>query len=150
MKLEHVIKRREIYCASTGQTVQEVAEFMTKKGIGAVPVLDNNNIVGIFTERDLLCRVVAKKKNPKEVKVETVMTKELILASPDSDIKEAIFLMKKYNIRHIPVVKDKELVGIISLRDLLQVEIEDREFDLRVLHEYVHYIPPYAVTKKLS
>jgi len=143
MKIYNLIKNREVVCARTGQTVQEVAELMARNRIGAVPILDGENLVGIFTERDLLHRIVAEKKNPNEVKIEEVMTRELIVAPPECRIKECISLMKKYKMRHILIVKEKDLVGIISLRDLLQVEMDDQKFEIKVLNEYIHYIPPF-------
>ncbi|MEJ2634824.1 MAG: CBS domain-containing protein [Calditrichia bacterium] len=150
MKVKDLIGEREIYCVSTGDFVQKVAELMSEKGIGAVPVLDGTNLVGIFTERDLLRRIIAEKRNPAKTTVEEVMTPELIIASPDFDVQDCVALMRKYNIRHLPVVKETDLAGIISLRDLLNMEIEDKDFEIKVLNEYIHYIPPYAVRKNLS
>ncbi len=145
MKVHELIQEREVYCASTGQTVQDAVDLMAEKGVGALPVLDKGKLVGIFSERDVLRRIIALRKNPAEVKVEKAMTGELIIASPDSEVNECIALMRKYSIRHIPIVKDLKLTGIVSLRDLLQVDLEDKKFEIRVLNEYIHYIPPFAM-----
>ncbi len=145
MKLNEMIKNRMVHCVNVADSVQHAAEIMAQHNIGSVPVLDGDRIVGIFTERDLLTRVIAQKKKPEKVKVSEVMTGELYLTTPDCRISDCISLMKKYNVRHMPVVEGDQLVGIVSLRDLLGVEMEDKDYELRVLHEYIHYIPPYHV-----
>ncbi|MFZ0391745.1 MAG: CBS domain-containing protein [Calditrichia bacterium] len=148
MKLSELLHEKEVFVIRPDQNTQEAAELMAEKGIGALPVVKDDNLVGIFTERDMLKRVIAGKRVPAETNVESVMTKELIVVEPDHDVNDCIALMKKFNIRHIPVVKDNDLTGIISLRDLLQIEIEDKSFEIRVLNEYIHYIPPYKVKEQ--
>jgi CBS domain-containing protein len=150
MQIKDIIQSHEVYCISTGKTVQEAAELMSEKGIGALPVLDGDKLVGILTERDLLRRIIAKKKSPEKVNIEEIMTRELILAPPDMDLKECASLMRRYNIRHLPVADGDNLVGIISQRDLLKIEIDDKEYEIQRLHEYIHYIPPYSVTEKVK
>ncbi len=148
MKIFDMIKDRIVHCVKVDDTVQHAAEIMAQHNIGSVPVLDGDRIVGIFTERDLLKRVIAPRKNPEKVKVSDVMTGELYLTTPDCRVSDCIALMKKYNVRHMPVVEGDKLVGIVSLRDLLGFEMDDKTFELRVLREYIHYIPPYYIQQE--
>lgn len=147
MKLKNFLKDREIYCAHLGQYVADVAKLMDEKNIGAVPVLDGDKLVGIFSERDLLKRVVAQGKDPASTRVDDVMTREIMMAPYNCHIKECIAMIQKYQMRHIPIVENDKLVGFISLRDLLQFEMEDKDFEIKVLHEYIHYIPPTETNK---
>ncbi len=144
MFIDKLIENQQICCARVGQTVQEVVEEMAREEIGAVPVLDGDKLVGIFSERDLLMRVIAQRKDPTKMKVEEAMTQEVIAAPVHCTVSECTALVKKFRMRHIPIVDGQTLKGFISMRDLLDSHIEDQDFEIRVLHEYIHYIPPYS------
>lgn len=148
MKIGKLIENKPIFCAKVGQNIQEVVSIMVEHNIGSVTVLEGDKIVGIFTERDLMNKIVGPGKIPSETKIEDVMTRELIVVPPDYDSEDCIRLMGRYKIRHLPVIDKDELKGIISLRDLLREEAEDKTFEVRVLKEYIHYMPPFAVPEK--
>lgn len=131
-----------IYVAPT-DTVRTVAKRMAEKNIGAVPVLDDGRLVGIFTERDIMIRVVAREKNPDQTLVDAVMTRQILTADPDETINECIQKMKSIACRHLPVVAHGKLIGVISLRDLLQVESVEKSEKVDLLQELVTYSADY-------
>ena len=89
-----------------------------------------------------MTRVVAKDLNPQKVLVDEVMTRNLIVASPNDSYAEAMAKMQKAGIRHLIIVDGDQLVGMVSLRDLLQVDINEKSAEIESLHEYIHYTPP--------
>gem|GEM_PF-497186 len=108
--------------ASLEDTVQEIAVLMNKYQIGCVIVVDEEQPVGIVTERDIMKRVVSKGLVPKNLKVVDVMSKPLITASPSMAAGDAAKVMLKWNIKKLPVAEDGQLVGVVTLTDLLRVE----------------------------
>lgn len=137
-----LISGHEVFVISRKQTVLEAAQLMSEKNIGAAPVVENDRVVGIFSERDIMNRVVAKNLDPQKTFVEQVMTKDLIVAAPNETIDQAESIMKQHNIRHLPIVKDDRLVGIVSLRDLIEADLNEKHQELQMVNAYIHYIPP--------
>ena len=139
---QDLISEQELSVISKNQTVFEAAKLMTEKRIGALPVLEGERVVGIFSERDVMNRVVAKNLNPQTTTVEQVMTKDLIVGTPDEDIEAILGRMKQSNIRHLPIVEEGKLVGMLSLRDLLQADLIEKDEEIKIMTAYIHYIPP--------
>jgi CBS domain-containing protein len=137
-----LIAAQDLYVISEQETVYDAARLMAEKRIGAVPVVDGDRVVGIFSERDIMNRVVAKNLNPQKTLVEQVMTKDLIVGSPEEDIEQILYRMKQSNIRHLPIVQSGKLVGILSLRDLLQADLNEKDQEIKIMTAYIHYIPP--------
>ena len=133
---------RELYSVSVDSTVQYAAEYMAARNIGAVTVVEGDRVVGLFSERDLMKRVIAKDRNPKAVTVGEVMTTELIAGSPNDSCQEGISKMRQAKGRHLPILDGHNFLGLISLRDLLEVEMDEQAEELRMLNTYIHYIPP--------
>lgn len=133
---------QEVTVIAKTASVLDAAQKMAQKRIGAVPVLDGDRIVGIFSERDIMTRVVAKNLNPANTTVEHVMTKDLVLGAPEESIELVEQKMKQFNIRHLPIVSGNKLIGIISLRDLLSAELDEKVEEIRMMTAYIHYIPP--------
>jgi CBS domain-containing protein len=117
--INDIIKDRRVYSIASESTVLEAARFMMEHSIGALPVLRDGVLVGIISERDVMNRVVAAGRLPGHTAVTEVMTANPRSVSPDESIDECLFLMKEFGFRHLPVCHDKELKGLISLRDLL-------------------------------
>lgn len=112
------IMTAEILSVEPNLTVQEAAEMMDKSNIGAVVVLSPiKDLIGIFTERDLLKKIVARKKDPAKTKIQEVMTREVMVAQAKDSTWELLEVMARGNFRHLPVVDGRKLVGIISLKD---------------------------------
>ncbi|MCE4609547.1 MAG: CBS domain-containing protein [Desulfurococcales archaeon] len=101
-------------------TVMDAVLIMDKLGIGALPVVDENGrLVGIFTERDLLRRVVARRRDPEKTLIRDVMTPNPVTVKPDESVAEALRIMSSLKVRHLPVVNDAGvLVGIVSIKDI--------------------------------
>jgi CBS domain-containing protein len=121
-----------------GETVIAAVQKMHERHVGAVVVIDQSRVIGIFTERDLLNRVVAVKKDPTNTRVEDVMTERVAACTSDTLLSSCRTAMTKNKMRHLPVVEDGKLVGIISSGDILARELADQDETIRYLHEYMH------------
>src|SRR3989338_10637865 len=106
-------------CAST--TLLECAKIMSEKHVGAVVVKDNSHSIGILTEQDIVRKAVAKSASTNE-SVKTFMETKLITITPDADIYDALIKMRDNNIRHLPVVEDNKMVGLLTIKDILKIE----------------------------
>ena len=100
------------------QSAGDAAGLMANHDFGAVPLVRDDELVGIVTDRDLVVRVMAKRRDPTEVKLDEIATKDLRTVSPDLELHEARDLMERHKIRRLPVVKDNALVGMLSLGDV--------------------------------
>ncbi len=122
-------------------TVLEAARKMTAAKVGALAVIENDRLVGIFSERDLMTRVVAQGLDPAAVKVGSVMTQDLVVADADESADACLNRMKQLHVRHLPVVSDNKLVGMLSVRNLLMTVASAKDEELKWLTAYVHYTP---------
>ena len=120
-----LVKDHRVYSIEADHTVLEAARFMLEHHIGALPVLHNGELVGIFSERDILNRVVAVGRTPGTTKVSEVMTANPKSVSVQETVENCLFLMREFGFRHLPLTDGKELKGLVSLRDIpLQVLAE--------------------------
>ena len=119
-------------------TVVEAAALMNEGRIGAVVVTDGDRAVGIFSERDILCRVVATERVPSETLVRDVMTSPMAVCHRDTPLEECKAIMSSKRIRHLPVVEDGQLFGLISSGDILASEVADQQTTIEYLHEYLY------------
>jgi CBS domain-containing protein len=125
-----------------GQSVLDVCRYMTERNVGAVCVFDGTRLVGLFSERDVVQRVIAKGRDPGQVMVDEVMTTGVVVAQPDEDYEVVLDRMRVANVRHLPVVSGEKLMGMLSMRDLLHAHERTREFELQALTDYVYHMPP--------
>lgn len=119
-------------------TVLDAAKEMNKRRIGAVIVSEGERVVGIFTERDILNRIVAAGKDAATTKIAGVMTSPMACCRRDTKISECRALMTTKRIRHLPVVEDGKLYGIISSGDVLANEVVDQQSTIEYLHDYLY------------
>jgi len=119
-------------------TVLDAAKIMNQKKIGAVVVADGDRVIGIFTERDILNRVVAAGKDPKITPIGEVMTSPMACCRRDTRIAECKTVMSQKRIRHLPVVEEGKLYGMISAGDILASEVTDQQATIEYLHEYLY------------
>jgi len=124
---------RDVLTARPEQSIFEVAEILAANNIGALPVVATGRVVGIVSERDIIGRVVVAGIDPKTAKVEATMTKSPVTVDAGATPSRALQLMQQGKFRHLPVLRKGELAGMISLRDLLQVQISSQETELQVL-----------------
>jgi CBS domain-containing protein len=139
-----IVEGRPVYFVLESESVLEAARYMTEHQIGAVPVLEKGyepgvlaQQVGIFSERDLMTRIVAKKMDPASTTVGEVMTRRVAVLREDNTCEEALALMKQLHIRHLPVLVGKEIVGCVSIRDLHEAKVEHREAEIEFLDNYI-------------
>ena len=133
------IKGSQIHTISKGATALDAAEKMNDSRIGALVVVDDGHVQGIFTERDVLRRVVARHLDPSQVYVEAVMTKEVVCCQADTKVTEAQGVFKNRKIRHLPVLdEDDRIIGLISIGDLNAYQTSEQETTIRFLHEYLY------------
>ena len=114
-----VVKDRRVYSIDAEKSVLEAARFMMEHNIGALPVLRDGKLAGIFSERDVMNRVVAVGRTPGTTRVAEVMTVNPRTVDADESLEDCLFLMKEFNFRHVLVVSEGELRGLVSLRDIL-------------------------------
>ncbi|MFO0879022.1 MAG: CBS domain-containing protein [Gemmataceae bacterium] len=132
-------KGSHVYCISEHASVLEAARLMNEHRIGALMVVDDGRLVGIFTERDILQRVVAEQREPASTPVSEVMTTDLVCCRPETTIEEARGAMKNRRLRHLPVIEgDGTLIGLVSIGDLNAYCAADNEYTIHLLQEYLH------------
>jgi CBS domain-containing protein len=112
------IMTNEVATATLDSTVEDIAGMMKEEDTGAIPVVDDGELAGIVTDRDIVIRCIAEGKDPAETTVEDILTEELHTIEPDADVDEAARLMSDRQIRRLPVVEQGELIGVISLGDI--------------------------------
>jgi CBS domain-containing protein len=142
MSIRSIVSGREPYFVSAVDSVREVAQYMSDRRIGAVVVLEGQRVAGIVSERDIMSKVVAKGLDPAGTKVTAVMSRELLVSSPEDTYEDAARKMRQAGIRHLPVVEGDRLLGMVSQRDLLQVDLSAKDEEIRWLNAYIHFIPP--------
>jgi len=125
--LRDIVKDRKIYSVEATRTVLEAARFMMEHNIGALPVLRNGELVGIFSERDIMNRVVAVGRTPGTTLVSEVMTPNPRAVAIDETVEECLFIMREFGFRHLPIVEGKEVKGLVSLRDILLRRVTEIE-----------------------
>ncbi|HEY3102052.1 MAG TPA: CBS domain-containing protein [Pyrinomonadaceae bacterium] len=139
MLIKDVIRDREPYSMRASATVMDAAEFMARRRIGAVCVLDEDGLlIGVFSERDLLNRVVVPRHDPGTLRLGEVTSELRAVIRCDETPQQALDRMDEIGSRHLPVVDaDDKWVGMLSMRDLLRVEVSEQGDELKLLHEYI-------------
>jgi CBS domain-containing protein len=136
-----LVEKQDVVMVDVATSVAAAARVMSDRQVGAVPVLDGERVVGIFTERDVLSRVVAAGVDPVATPVRDVMSTDLVVAGVDDNHEACLRRMQQAHVRHLLVLNDGRLAGILSMRDLLALEIDERDEAIHLLNAYVHYIP---------
>ena len=137
-----VAGRAELYHLGADQSVRDAARYMTERRVGAVSVLEGTRLVGVLSERDIMARVVAAGLDLDRTKVGDVMTRDLVVGEATDSHEDGLRKMKQAGCRHLPVVQGDSLVGMVSQRDLLQVDLTEKDEEIRWLNAYIHFIPP--------
>jgi CBS domain-containing protein len=140
MLIRDVIRNRAPYSTKASATVQEAAEFMAERNIGAVCVVDDGGrLIGVFSERDVMKRVVCAKRDPLAVRVGDVTSELRAVIQCDETPHQALERMEQIGSRHLPVVDGERWVGMLSMRDLLRVEVGEQGDEIKLLHEYIQH-----------
>jgi CBS domain-containing protein len=141
-QVRDLVKGHRVVTVGKSATVQTAAEIMARENVGALAVMEGELLVGIFSERDIISRVISKQFDTGKTSVGTVMTRNIVIALADETIESCLHKMKKANCRHLPVVDGEILLGMLSLRDLLQVVVSEKEGRIEFLQDYMFHLPP--------
>ena len=133
------VKGTYVHTTTPDTTVLAATQLMNQRKLGALIVMNGDDVAGIFTERDVLRRVVAEERDPSSCKVSEVMTHDVICCSPDTDLDEVSSIMKERRVRHVPVCDDQGRVrGMISIGDVNAYHATHQEAHIHFLNEYIY------------
>ena len=133
-----LVKGHELFQVSENQSVLDAVRAMVARNIGAVPVVRNADLVGLFSERDLMKRVVAEGRDAATLKISDVMTTDVTTVAPNESIEHCMVLMKQHGFRHLPICDGRRLVGMLSLRDLLLYEVAEKDVEVQMFRAYIN------------
>ena len=133
--LEH--KGRDMWTISPEAMVLDAIHLMDEKNVGALPVMDGSKLVGIVSERDYMSKVMLKGKSSKETPVSDIMTRDVVTVNPDQNVSECMRIVSEHRIRHLPVVEDGQLLGIVSIGDLVKWTIATQRMTIEQLEAYI-------------
>ena len=134
-----LVRGKSFYSAASNQTVYETARYMAEKDIGAVPVIDSHRLVGIFSERDIIKRVLVPGRDAWTTLIRDVMTTSLVIAYADEAVTKVLEKMESNRCRHMPVMIGDHVEGFLSLRDLLFADLQEKDDQVQQLNHYIHY-----------
>jgi CBS domain-containing protein len=141
-KLRDLMRHGFLFTVQGEATVRETVRVMAANNVGIAIVLEGDRLVGVFSERDVVRRVVDRGLDPDRTPVGDVMTSEIVVGDPDEDYQSAMRKMDQANIRHLLVVKGPRMLSMISIRDLIRVDMQDKGEEIRYLREYLYQVPP--------
>ncbi|MFV5382270.1 CBS domain-containing protein [Acinetobacter towneri] len=140
-KVTHVLQDKvhhEIYTICPEATVLEAISLMAEKGIGALVVTDqNNHVVGILSERDYTRKVILMERTSKSTTVSEIMTAKVLTVTKNTSVKECLNLITDHHLRHLPVLEDEQLVGLVSIGDLVKATMDDQRKLIEQLQQYI-------------
>jgi CBS domain-containing protein len=131
------VKGYDIWSITPDASVYEAVELIADKAIGALLVLESGKLVGIISERDCTRKVILRQRAPTETLVREIMTSDVITIRPDQTVEECMALVTVKRIRHLPVLADDQLIGIVSIGDLVKDVISEQEFMIQQLEHYI-------------
>ena len=136
------MEERQVVTIGPDETVLEAIQKLVSHNIGALPVCDSKGMLqGIVSERDLLKTCAQHSRSIGNIKVKDVMTKDVLICTPEEDIHNVTGTLLKKGIRHVPVLDGYQVIGIISMRDIVDIQLEDSKETVRLLNEYISGTP---------
>jgi CBS domain-containing protein len=126
-----------VYSVAPSATVYEALGVMAERGIGAVLVLDQDRLVGIISERDYARQVILKGKTSRDTPVSDIMTTSVVYVTPDRTVDECMAIMTNRRCRHLPVVVDRRVTGVLSIGDVVKALISEKQFEIEQLTSYI-------------
>ncbi|HSN61339.1 MAG TPA: CBS domain-containing protein [Ferruginibacter sp.] len=130
-------KKNEMYSVTSNTTVYDAIKLMSEKNIGAVPVVDNDILSGIFSERDYARKIVLLNRRSQDTLIKDIMTVTVLTVSPNDTIDHCMGIMSSKKIRHLPVLQDNKMIGIISIGDVVTAIIESQKETINHLQNYI-------------
>lgn len=131
-------KNMDLWSVEPKETAYKALEIMAKKDIGSLLVIDKGKLVGIFTERDYARKVILRGNFSKKTTVEELMTRNVITVTPETSFNECMALMKVKKCRHMPVYENKQLIAMLTMRDLMDELINEKDLTIHILHQYIY------------
>jgi len=141
MKIRDIMRRGFLTMVSHRATVADATIAMASRNVGIVAVVQDGELVGVLSERDVVQRVVARGLDPVETSVEQVMTRQLVTADPEEECVMGVRKLDRKNIRHLPVVENGKLVSMLSIRDLMRVNLREKDDEIHFLQDYLFAAP---------
>jgi len=135
--VDSLIGERQTFYVQADDLVSDVVRTMVEHNIGAVAVLRDGELAGLFSERDLMRRVVNENRDARSTRVSEVMTRDLITVAPDRSLEDCLQLMRERGFRHLPVCRGNQLRGVISLRDILAHAVVEKDGEVQAMRAYI-------------
>ena len=139
--IDWIIEKQDLYNVAPDTSVVEAARYMSERKVGAVSVLENDHLVGIISERDLMTKVVAEGLDPKTTLVRDVMSHRLVFGVPGDSYASCIEKMLSHGCRHLPIMNEGKIVGMVSIRDLYRVDASEKAEEIEHMTEYMYSSP---------
>ncbi len=132
------IKGSDVKTADVAHSVYSAIETMEQIGIGALVVLEDNKLAGIISERDCMCKLTLLRKSADDTLVSDIMTSKVLVVKEDTPISECMAIMSAKHLRHLPVMREDELRGIISIGDVVKEVIRQQDYEIQQLQSYIY------------
>jgi CBS domain-containing protein len=136
--IKDILQGREVFTIQSGTAIKDTVNYMASKSVGLVPVMKDEKLIGVFSERDLVKRVIANNKDLNSTLVDDVMSTSLVIAKIDESNESVLAKMKGAKTRHILIIDNEKLVGVLSLRDLLEIDLNQCKTTVEVLNNYIY------------
>ena len=136
-------KGRHVWSISPEDTVYDAIKIMDERHVGALTVMNGEKLVGIISERDYARQVILKDRTSKETRVEEIMTRDVIHAEPEQHIDECMVMMNEHHVRHLPVLRNQRLIGMISISDVVKEIIKDQKYTIKQLQNNLDWAESY-------
>ena len=140
MRIKEIVAQKDvtsIYSVAPDATVFEAITEMADRNVGAMLVMQDGKLAGILTERDYLREIAVKGRSSRETPVSEIMTRRVIYVAPESTVDEALTIITEQRIRHLPVLRDHTVVGVISIGDLVKAKVARQEVHIKTLEAYI-------------
>ncbi|MBE0575047.1 MAG: CBS domain-containing protein [Desulfuromonadales bacterium] len=131
-------KGNNVLTINADDTVYKALELMAAENVGALLVMESDQVIGIITERDYARKVILEGRSSLKTVIKKIMTTKVLYITPDMSVEEGLALMSDKRCRHLPVFEDKELIGIISIGDLVNAHVAEKDFMINQLEHYIH------------
>ena len=144
-KVKHILKQKghALWYVRPDDTVYNAIKLMDDKGVGALAVVVGDSLIGIISERDYARKVILKNRSSKETKVKEIMTRQVIYTFPDQDIEECLSIMTRSHIRHLPVIHNGEIEGMVSMGDVVKEIISEQRYTIVQLEQTIIWEETY-------
>jgi CBS domain-containing protein len=131
------VKGREVYAVGPNDSAFDTVQLMSEKGVGALLVMDGDRVAGIVSERDIARKIALLEKGPRDTPASEIMSSRVMCGRPDLTIQEGMALMTDKRVRHLPVLDEGKVVGVVSIGDLVKAVIDEQQFMISQLEQYI-------------